>query len=74
MGFVFKLSLLSVKIPNIQAQLREEGLGAVVSREAQPNACVSAGKSDQMREVVLVAVGEAAVKLLILGLCLVFLM
>ncbi|XP_038956833.1 myeloid cell surface antigen CD33 isoform X4 [Rattus norvegicus] len=27
-------------------------------------------KSDQMRQVVLVAVGEAAVKLLILGLCL----
>jgi hypothetical protein len=53
---------------------REEGFGPWFSRWAQPSACVSAGKSGQMRELVLVAVGEATVKLLILGLCLVFLM
>ncbi|XP_052020594.1 myeloid cell surface antigen CD33-like isoform X1 [Apodemus sylvaticus] len=44
------------------------GAGVTVERTIQLNVT---WKLDQMREVVLVAVGEAAVKLLILGLCLV---
>ncbi|XP_028641615.1 myeloid cell surface antigen CD33-like isoform X1 [Grammomys surdaster] len=46
------------------------GAGVTVKRTIQLNVT---WKSGQMREVVLVAVGEAAIKLLILGLCLVFL-
>lgn len=46
------------------------GAGVTVERTIQLNVT---RKSGQMRELVLVAVGEATVKLLILGLCLVFL-
>nr|XP_005596500.1 myeloid cell surface antigen CD33-like isoform X1 [Equus caballus]XP_005596501.1 myeloid cell surface antigen CD33-like isoform X1 [Equus caballus]XP_008508146.1 PREDICTED: myeloid cell surface antigen CD33-like isoform X2 [Equus przewalskii]XP_008508147.1 PREDICTED: myeloid cell surface antigen CD33-like isoform X2 [Equus przewalskii]XP_008508148.1 PREDICTED: myeloid cell surface antigen CD33-like isoform X2 [Equus przewalskii] len=58
---------------NLTCQVTFPGAGVSTERTVQLNVSFPAGRSRPMTEVVLVAIGEAAVKILLLLLCLIFL-